>query len=820
MQFSESWLRQFVNPSLSTDELSHALTMAGLEVEETRPLAPPFNSVVIAEILEAKQHPDADRLRVCTVSVGSASAELLQIVCGAPNARAGIKIPCAMIGAQLPSAELGGKPFTIKVGKLRGVESYGMLCSGKELGLGDDHAGIYELPTDAPVGQNIREYLGLDDTIFTIKLTPNKADCLSVLGVAREVAAITGATLTVPEINEIPSTISDRVEVKIIDQDLCGRFAGRVVRGVNARAKTPTWMIRRLESAGQRSVSALVDISNYVMLEMGQPTHVFDLAKLSGNLTVRWGREEESLKLLNGQTVQLSSIAQKIGVIADDSGLESLAGIMGGDHTAVTLDTQDIYIESAFWWPAAIQGRARALNFSTDAGYRFERGVDPQSATKHLNYLIALLVEICGGQVGPLEDQILSIPKNEPVELRLARAEKVIGISLEGHLVAEYFDRLGFSYTRQHSGTPQEVFTVQAPSHRFDIQIEEDLIEEIARLYGFENIPDSPPVARQRMQKTNETKRSMHAARHSLAAQDYQEVVNYGFIDEESEKQISGNQNTIRVRNPMASHLAVMRSTLMGGLLNNLRSNLNRKANRVRLFEVGRVFLRDAQVSEDELEVKGIYQPMHIGGLAYGLSAPEQWGQKSRTVDFFDVKADLEAFLAPLKLETESAEHPALHPGRCAKLNLRDIQGQTRSIGVMGELHPKWQQFYEIPMAPILFELDWAAINQLALPTPTEISKYPVVGRDLALVVKQSIPAQSVLTALETAKPSIVKEIVLFDEFKPTIERPGGMEQDEKSLAFRISLVDESQTLQDAQVEQAILVLLEKITIQFNARLR
>ncbi len=820
MQFSESWLRQFVNPPISTEELSHALTMAGLEVEETRPLAPPFNNVVIAEILEATQHPDADRLRVCKVSVGALSPEPLQIVCGAPNARAGIKIPCAMVGAQLPPAEAGGKPFAIKIGKLRGVESYGMLCSGKEIGLGDDHAGIYELPADAPVGTDIREYLGLDDTIFEIKLTPNKADCLSVLGVAREVAAITGAPLTLPNVIDVKESIADRVAVKVIDKDLCGRFAGRVVRGVNAKVKTPDWMVRRLESAGQRSVSALVDISNYVMLEMGQPTHVFDLAKLKGGLTVRWGKPEESLKLLNGQTVELSKINLKVGVIADEQGLESLAGIMGGDHTAVTLDTTDVYVEAAFWWPAAIQGRARALNFSTDAGYRFERGVDPESAVKHLNYLVSLLTQICGGQVGPLDDQTLAIPKNDPVELRLARAEKIIGISLEGNLVAEYFDRLGFGYTRKNPGTPQESFIVQAPSHRFDIQIEEDLIEEIARLHGFENIPDVPPVARQRMQRTNEGKRSAHAARHALAAQDYQEVVNYGFVDEESEKQIAGNLDVIRVRNPLASQLAVMRSSLMGGLLTNLRSNLNRKANRVRLFELGRVFKKDASVKEGELAIQGISQPIHIGGLAYGLLNPEQWGQKSRPVDFFDVKGDLEAFLAPLKLVTQANEHPALHPGRCAKLQIQTEDGKVRDIGVMGELHPKWQQSYEMPLAPILFEIDWAQIADIPLPKIAEISKFPVVGRDLAVVLKQNVTAQSVLDAMNSVKAGIVKEITLFDEFKPTLERSGGMQADEKSLAFKITLSDETQTLQDAQVEAAISQLLEKITIQFGARLR
>ena len=819
MQFSESWLRQFVNPSITTEALSHALTMAGLEVEETKPLAPPFNSVVVAEILEANQHPDADRLRVCKVSVGALSPEPLQIVCGAPNARAGIKIPCAMVGALLPPAKEGDKPFAIKVGKLRGVESQGMLCSGKELGLGDDHAGILELPSDAPVGGDIRDYLGLDDTIFTIKLTPNKADCLSVLGVAREVAAITGAELTLPKVVNVQESINDRVSVKVEASDLCGRFAGRVIRGVNAKAKTPEWMVKRLQSAGQRSISALVDISNYVMLEMGQPTHVFDLAKLKGGLTVRWGKADESIKLLNEQTVELGKLPFPIGVIADDQGLESLAGIMGGDHTAVSLDTTDIYVESAFWWPNAIQGRARALNFSTDAGYRFERGVDPAATTAHLNYLVALLLDICGGQVGPLDDQIIALPESRQVELRVARAEKIIGIDIGGNQIAEFFDRLGFAYTRSHPGTPQETFIVQAPSYRFDIQIEEDLIEEVARLYGFENIPDTPPLARQRMQRTNETKRSTHGLRHQIAAQAYQEVVNYGFVDEESEKTISAHNNPIRVRNPLASQLAVMRSTLMGGLLANLKSNLNRKANRVRLFEIGRVFIRNASAQEGELAIAGIDQPIKVGGLAYGLLNPEQWAQKSRPVDFFDVKGDLEAILHPLELITSVANHPALHPGRSASLQVRH-QGKLIDIGVIGELHPKWQQQYEFPLAPVLFEIDWEAIAQLPLPKPVEISKFPAVARDLALVVKQNVAAQSILDCMNAAKQPLLKEIVLFDEFRPSAERSGGMEADEKSLAFRLTLAAENETLQDSQVEAVVSALLEKLTIQFGARLR
>ena len=818
MQFSESWLRQFVNPSLTTQELEHLMTMSGLEVEESRAVAPPFHSIVVAEILEAVQHPDADRLSVCKVSVGSLSPEPLQIVCGAPNARVGIKIPCAMVGAELPPGE-DGKPFKIKIGKLRGVESFGMLCSGRELGLGEDHSGIYELPLDAPNGQNIREYLGLDDTIFTIKLTPNKADCLSVFGIAREVSALTGSPLIERPNFKLKESIKDTLKVNVQDHQLCGRFAGRVVKGVNAKATTPAWMVRRLASSGQRSISALVDISNYVMLEMGQPTHIFDLDKIQGHLQVRFAKPSEKVLLLNGQEVGFDSTPLPIGVIADDRGIESIAGIMGGDHSAVTLDTQNIYIESAFWWPAAIQGRARHLKFSTDAAYRFERGVDPDRTVKYLDYVTQLVQEICGGQIGPLDDQVLELPKSHQVTLRVPRVEKILGIPIDGNQISEYFDRLDFSYARMNPGTPQEIFVVETPRYRFDLQIEEDLIEEIARLFGFENIPELMPTAGIRISSEAETRRSIHSIRHIIAAQDYQEVVNYGFIDQESETLLNANQAAIKVQNPLAEQFAVMRSSLMGGLLINLKNNLNRKASRVRLFEVGRAFVRSSAIQDGPLSVARIDQPMKIGGVAYGDVFPEQWGMANRKVDFFDVKNDIEAILQPLSISTQAAQHPSLHPGRSAKILLQN-ENQQIELGFLGELHPKLQQHYGFTQAPILFELDLEAISNTFLPKLVEPSKFPAVERDLAIVLKSDVPAQSVLDCFKKAANALVKDIQLFDEFRPTPERSGGMEMNEKSLAFKIILSDDQQTLQDSTIENAIKQLLDQVLIQFSARLR
>ncbi len=823
MQFSESWLRQYVNPALDSGALGHAMTMAGLEVEEQHSVAPAFTKIVIAQILSAEQHPDADRLRVCKVDAGT--GQELQIVCGAPNARAGIKIPCALVGAQLPPAEAGtnseNKPFIIKVGKLRGVESQGMLCSGRELGLGDDHEGILELPADAPVGEDIRKYLDLDDQIFVIKLTPNKADCLSLMGMAREVSAITGAVLSAPKWNAPTVAIQDKVKVTVENKDLCGRFAGRVIRGVNPKAKTPSHIVQRLARAGQRSISALVDLSNYVMLEMGQPTHVFDIDKLSGDITVRWAKAGETLALLNGQTVTLvgpdsSGKAQDAGVVADQTGPVALAGIMGGNHCAVTDDTQNIYVEAAYWLPSAIQGRARRLNFSTDAAHRFERGVDPQATVTCLEYLSSLIVEVCGGQVGPVDDQILNVPERKPVRLRLARAIKVIGIPVTKELVSDVFKRLGFDFKLEAG----DVFVVTPPSYRFDIEIEEDLIEEVARMYGFENIPDQPPVASLKMSAKAEAKRGVHLLRQRLALQGYQEAINFGFIDQESEQRLAGAQekDLIKVLNPIASQYGVMRSNLWGGLLGNLKANLNRGASRVRLFETGRVFKRDQNISEEPGMVAGFQQAQRIGGLAYGAFVPEQWASANRMVDFFDVKGDLERVLDPLPFVTQAAVHPALHPGRSASVLLKMPKGLL-NVGWIGELHPGLQQAYELAQAPVLFELDLELIRELGLPQPEELSKFPAVQRDLAVVVKQHVSAQSLLDAMATSKQNFVRAIELFDEFKPKAGS-SSMTTDEKSLAFRITLLNPQETLQDAQMDAVMSALLAVLEKKCAARLR
>ena len=800
MQFSESWLRSFCNPSMTTDELAHALTMAGLEVEEVTPAAPPFTGIVVGEIVTREKHPNADRLSVCTVNVGTQSDALLQIVCGAPNARVGVRIPVALVGAALPPGE-DGKPFMIKQAKMRSVESNGMLCSARELGISESHEGLLELAADAPIGANIREYLSLNDSKFLIKLTPNKADCLSVYGVARETHAITGAPLAAAPTGTVKVTLSEVLPVKVLAPDLCGRFAGRVIRGVNAKASTPAWMRERLEKSGQRSITALVDISNYVMLEAGRPTHVFDLDKVHDSLEVRWGKKGESLKLLNGNTVDLD---EKVGVIADSQAVESLAGIMGGNSTAVSLETTNVYVEAAFWHPLAIQGRARRFNFSTDAGHRFERGVDWETIPAHLDRISALILEICGGEAGPIDDQIINVPSRKPVTMRIARAQKVIGVAVAPDEMASIFTRLGLTHTRT-----AEAFVVTPPSYRFDIEIEEDLIEEIARIYGFDNIPALPPIARAAMRTQPEGTRSLHELRAAIAACDYFETINYSFVDKSWEHELLGNADPINLLNPIASQMAVMRSSLIPGLLANVQYNVSHKADRVRVFELGKVFNRDNSVSDGPLAVAGITQPLKLAGVAFGGAVAEQWASQKRMADFYDVKADLAAVL-PDGAHFVAAEHPLLHPGRSAKIELNQA-----TIGWIGELHPKHLAPFELTSAPIVFEVDVAPLQQRPLTVHTTVSKQPLVRRDIALVVANSVNSDVLVDSLMVGAPGFVRSVDVFDVY-----RGAALPEGKKSVAIRVLMQDTERTLADTEIEGACQQMLSKAQEQHGATLR
>ena len=806
MQFPESWLREFCNPPLSTQQLADLLTMSGMEVEELRPVAPPFSGIVVAEIISAEQHPSADRLRVCQVDAGRHSADgPLQIVCGAPNARAGIRVPLAIVGAELPPGE-DGKPFKIGVGKLRGVESRGMLCSARELKIADDHAGLLELATDAPLGADLRDWLKLDDTLFTLKLTPNLAHGLSVFGIAREVAALTGAPLQTPAIAPVAPTHDQRLPVDVQAADLCGRFSGRIVRGVNTQAKTPAWMVERLARCGQRSVTALVDISNYVMFEYGRPSHIFDLDKIHDKLVVRWGQAGETLKLLNGNTIEIDA---QVGVIADAQAVESLAGIMGGDATAVSDSTQNVYVEAAFWWPEAVQGRSRRYNFTTDAGHRFERGVDPALTVEHIERITQLIIEICGGQAGPMDDQTLRLPECTPVTLRVDRASKVIGMPVSQAQCAEVFQRLGMPI-EQAEGR----ITVTPPSWRFDLRIEEDLIEEVIRVIGYDKLPQSPPLAPVTPRVRPESQRSSHALRHALAGLDYLETINFSFVEARWEKDLAGNADPIRVLNPIAAPLAVMRSSLIGSLVGVLHHNLARKAARVRVFELGRVFLRDASVLEGPLNVAGISQPMRVAALAYGPANAVQWGHKERGVDFFDIKGDLQALLAPREAVFRVATHPALHPGRCAAV---EVGG--RLIGHVGELHPQWRQAYELPHAPVLFELDLQALLAVPVPVLQAVPRQQPVQRDLALVVGEHVAHDALMASLRADPSGLIRTATLFDVYKPQAAS-GGMAVGERSLAVRLELLDFEATLTEDRIESVMAAAVARVAQAFGARLR
>jgi phenylalanyl-tRNA synthetase beta chain len=783
MLIPESWLRSFCNPPLSGRELADKLTMSGVEVETYAPLGPHLDGVVVGEVLSVEKHPNADKLAVCKVKAGRGT---LQVVCGAPNVRVGMKAPLATIGVK----------------EIRGVQSQGMLCSARDLKLSEDHTGLLELPKEARTGSDARAALGLDDHILTLKLTPNRADCLSVLGIARELSAITRSRLKAVEIKPVPAKSKVRHAVKLAAPEGCGRFSGRVIRGVNAPAPTPEWMRQRLERAGQRSISALVDVTNYVMLELGRPLHVYDLGKLRGPIVVRWGRKGEKVLLLNEQQVEVD---ESVLCITDDSGVIGLGGIMGGESTKADEGTKNVFLESAFFWPDAIQGRARRYNFTSDASHRFERGVDFDNNVDGIERATRLILDICGGEPGPTVDTVARLPKRKAVAMRVTRAQKVIGVPVPAKEMASAFARLGFE-----SSFRKDAFTIKAPSYRFDIALEEDLIEEVARLYGFERIAAHPPRVAATMLKVPEAKRSLHVLRERLAAADYREVINFSFVEPRWEADFAGQAHPIRLLNPIVSQQSVMRTSLIGSLVDVVRKNHFRKVPRIRVFEVGRVFLRDPQATDGPLSVGGLRQPMRIAAAAYGPALGEQWDAPPRAVDFFDLKADLQALMAPLAPRFEPAAHPAFHPGRSARVT---VDGAP--AGWIGELHPMWQQKYELPHALVLFELDAEPLQSVPLPRPAVPSDQPVVVRDISLLFPPETPVQAIFDAIQAEKPPIVGSVSLLSLF-----RGQGVPADRKSLAFRVVMQHTERTLTDAEADAARDALVALLGRKFAASLR
>jgi phenylalanyl-tRNA synthetase beta chain len=785
MKFSEAWLRTLVDPPIDSAELAERLTMAGLEVEERTTAAPPFTGVVVGRVLEVDRHPNADRLTVCKVDAGQGDA--LTIVCGAPNAAAGITVPCALPGATLP----GG--LAIKKTTMRGVESEGMLCSAAELGLSDDASGLALLDPTLEPGTDLRAALDLDDAILTLKLTPNRADCLSVLGVAREVAAITGAPLKAPPSSPVETESQAIRNVRVEDFAACPRFCARLIQGIDPKAPTPAWMKQRLERSGIRSISAVVDVTNYVMLKWGQPLHAYDDDELEGDIVVRFPKRDEKLTLLNGQTLALDPDAL---LVADEKKPLGLAGVMGGEHSGIGDTTRNVFLEGAFWSPGVIQGKSRRLGFVTDAGYRFERGVDFANAAAAVNRATQLILELCGGMAGPLVDVQGELPRRDPVRVRASRIRRLLGVDIPTETIHRIFERLGLGPKGEGDD-----FICTPPSFRFDLAIEEDFVEEVARLYGYENIPAAPACEPQAMLPDKESLRPTAALQARLVDRDYQEVITFSFVSSDWERALGIEPNPVRVLNPIASNLDAMRSTLLGGLIDALRTNVNRKQERVRIFEVGRCFFRDGE---------SYGQPMRVGALAAGPAAPEQWGAPKRAVDFYDLKGDIEALAAPHAVTTEAAEHAALHPGRSARVR---VAGEA--AGWLGELHPRLVRHFELPSAPVVFELDLAVLTRQPVPVAQPVSKLPVVRRDLAVVVDEAISAQAVIDALIAVKPPFVDRLGLFDVY-----RGPGIDPGKKSLAILVLIQDTARTLTDAEIDATVAMLLRELQSRFKATLR
>lgn len=785
MQFPYSWLKTQANTDLSVEQLSHLLTMAGLEVEETTPAAPAFTGVVVAEVKSVEKHPDADRLNVTQVDVGS--GELVQIVCGASNVAVGIKVPCALDGALLPNN------LKIKPTKMRGVVSNGMLCSAKELGLPEKLDGLLILPDDAPVGSDIRDYLNLDDTIFTLKITPNRADCLSIKGLAREVAALTQCDFTPVQIGKVATHSEKKQAVQIEAPEDCGCFLSRVIESVNTNISSPEWLVQRLERCGLRSVSVLVDIGNYVMLELGQPMHIFDADKLSGSLVVRRAHNGETLTCLNEKNVVLGDDTL---VVADDKGVLSIAGLMGGVDSAVSNETKNIVLESAWFNPETISGRSRKYGFGSDSSFRFERGVDFKLQHEAIERASALIIDICGGQAGEIVQATGVVLEQQKVEVRNERVGRVLGVEIAPEQIERILHDLGLQPQATEQG-----FQVIVPSFRFDIAIEADLIEEIARVYGYENIPDESTSGQLAMLKLPENCHKRGEIYSYMAARGYREVVSYAFVNEQWELDFAANHNPIRLQNPLAIQFSVMRSTLLGGLIEILQNNVNRKHNRVRIFEIARVFNKNLNQS--------FVQNERLGALLYGSVLPEQWAEQTRMVDFYDAKADVQMLLKGKNVCFVRSNHPALHPGRAANVV---IDGKV--VGFVGELHPQWLQKYDLPQGVQVFELDMAMILRAEKARYCEISKFQAVRRDLAFVLPETCDYGILENALYGVKNTLIQSIELFDVYRGI-----GLPENTKSMAVKVILQSSQATLTDDEVE-VVMAQLIAAGESIGARLR
>ncbi|MDX2310365.1 phenylalanine--tRNA ligase subunit beta [Pseudomonas sp. On1] len=792
MKFSEQWLRGWVNPQVSRDELVARLSMAGLEVDSVTPAAGQFSGIVVGEILTTEQHPDADKLRVCQVSNG---AETFQVVCGAPNARPGIKIPFAMIGAELPG------DFKIKKAKLRGVESFGMLCSAAELQISEENDGLLELAADAPVGQDIRQYLNLDDASIEIGLTPNRGDCLSIAGLARDVSALYDVPVTRPVVPAVPAAHDEVRPVEVSAPAACPRYLGRVIRNVDLSKPTPLWMVERLRRSDVRSIDAAVDITNYVMLELGQPMHAFDLAEINGGIRVRMAEEGEKLVLLDGQEVALRADTL---VIADHTRALAIAGVMGGEHSGVNTEkTRDLFLESAFFEPISVAGKARSYGLHTDASHRYERGVDSQLAREAMERATALVLEIVGGEAGPIVEAVSEqhLPNIAPITLRDERITQMLGMQMQAAQVEQLLNALELNTSANGAGE----WTVTVPSHRFDVSLEVDLIEELARLYGYNNLPVRYPQARLAPQARPETRGELPNLRRLLVARGYQEAITYSFIDPKLFELFTPGVEPLLLANPISNDMAAMRASLWPGLVKAMQHNLNRQQDRVRLFESGLRFV--GQLGDLK------QQPM-IAGVVTGSRLPEGWANGRDSIDFFDVKADVEALLgcsgALSDFTFAAGKHPALHPGQTAR-----IERDGKEVGYLGAIHPELAKTLGLDRPVFVFELVLGDVVEGRLPKFSELSKFPETRRDLALIAGRDVASSSVLEVIRDNAGEWLTDLRLFDVYQGK-----GIDPDRKSLAVGLTWQHPSRTLNDDEVNETLQTILTSLEQRLNTTLR
>ncbi|WP_019612903.1 phenylalanine--tRNA ligase subunit beta [Psychromonas ossibalaenae] len=794
MKFSEAWLREWVNPEITRDELTHQVTMAGLEVDDVDPVAGEFTKVLVGSVVECGQHPDADKLQVTKINIGE--DELIDIVCGAKNCRLGLKVAVAVVGAVLPG------DFEIKKAKLRGQPSFGMLCSESELGMAESAEGIIELPADAPIGTCVREYLQLDDVIIDVDLTANRADCLGIAGLAREVGVLNSIAVTEPTWENAAVTLTDQVAINLQAPSACPRYLGRVIRGINQNAVTPLWMVEKLRRCGVRSVDAVVDITQFVLLEFGHPMHAFDLAKLDGGIEVRLAEQDEKLTLLDGKEVKLNSDTL---VIADQNKALAMAGIFGGQDSGVAEGTTDIFLESAFFAPLAIAGRARAYGLHTDASHRYERGVDPVLQAKAMERATQLLVDICGGSVGPITEAVSAehLPAQATITLRRSKLDRLIGISIDSERVEEILTQLGCEVT-----AADDAWTAVAPTYRFDMEIEEDLIEEVARVYGYNNIPNIAPEAALTMPLHNEATLKLSKVRDVLVNREFQEAITYSFVDPDKQLKLHPEADALILPHPISKDMSAMRVSLWTGLLDSVSKNQKRQQNRVRLFETGLRFIKD-----DNAE-NGIKQQEMLSGVIIGNANDEHWNIETRTVDFFDLKADLEAVLDlcvdASSFEFKAEANSALHPGQSA-----GIYRNGKNIGYIGTLHPSLAKPFALNGTAVIFELELDQIITRKLPQAGDISKFPANHRDLAFVVDEKLNAGNVLKFIEKIGGTELVGINLFDVYQGQ-----GVEEGKKSLAIGLILQDKTRTLEEQEIAESVNKIVEAVSMEFHASLR